>query len=553
MKNIHSLYMVLAVALLSGVACRKFLSVEPDLRTHIDKVSAVKELLGSAYPDINYYMFTEFASDNPHLKEDFTFVRAERAAMAPYRFEDVIGNGISADESDTYFNSCYAAIASANKCLEFIASLPAGEASAYNAYKGEALLCRAYAHFMLVTLFAKTYDPVTSSKDLGVPYVKTVEKEAFRKYKRATVQEVYQQIEKDITEGLPLIKDVAYDVPKYHFNRSAALAFAARFYLHKRDWPKVVNAATQAFGSIDALVDNLRPVATNYRNLTYNETEIQWTSSNERANLLISTSNSTYQRHRARQEVGLSTRMANYLFSFSSESPGVINSLFKANDSHYYPSFGGFFALDYYGRPSIYNQPKFREYFKVTNPVAQTGYAFSMQSLLTTDELFFNLVEAKILLKDTGEAVRLLKKLVGKWVRGGNTITFESRYAKSFYYNGHGRRVSAPNGPIDVLDPKQRYPEINPDGNTRMRGIKDPLAAGLDTTSRALLKALLDIKMAVFYGEGMRWFDLMRHHITIYHPTREGRLLTLAHGDPHRLFRIPSPAVESGGLVQNPR
>ena len=33
------------------------------------------------------------------------------------------------------------------------------------AHRGEALVARAYAHFMLVTFFAKAYDPATAASD----------------------------------------------------------------------------------------------------------------------------------------------------------------------------------------------------------------------------------------------------------------------------------------------------------------------------------------------------------------------------------------------------
>ena len=55
---------------------------------------------------------------------------------------------------------------------------------------------------------------------------------------RKSVAEVYDLIERDILEGIDLIDDSKYHVPAYHFNRNAANAFAARFYLFKRDYEK---------------------------------------------------------------------------------------------------------------------------------------------------------------------------------------------------------------------------------------------------------------------------------------------------------------------------
>ena len=70
------------------------------------------------------------------------------------------------------------------------------------AIKGEALLARAYAHFMLVNLFAKHYDPNTATSDLGIPYVTTPETEFIKEYNRASVARVYDLVEQDMLEGI---------------------------------------------------------------------------------------------------------------------------------------------------------------------------------------------------------------------------------------------------------------------------------------------------------------------------------------------------------------
>ena len=59
-------------------------------------------------------------------------------------------------------------------------------------------------------------------------------------------------IAKDVEEGLPLINDAIYSVPKYHFNKRAANAFAARFYLYYQKWDEAIACATAALSETPA-------------------------------------------------------------------------------------------------------------------------------------------------------------------------------------------------------------------------------------------------------------------------------------------------------------
>ncbi|TEB40330.1 RagB/SusD family nutrient uptake outer membrane protein, partial [Flavobacterium circumlabens] len=66
------------------------------------------------------------------------------------------------DSEGNYWDACYKAIAHANQALESIKKL--GDPAGLNPQKGEALLARAYAHFMLVTFWSNRYNPATAAK-----------------------------------------------------------------------------------------------------------------------------------------------------------------------------------------------------------------------------------------------------------------------------------------------------------------------------------------------------------------------------------------------------
>ena len=164
MKNRY--YILIAAALLTAAGCDKFLDKMPDNRTEIDSQEKIQALLVSAYPPTDYMLVTEFMSDNV---DDY-------GANNPYtdRFIDQVFAWDDVTESDnedpeSVWEASYHAIACANEALHAIDSLSRLDASLdLSAERSEALLCRAYNHFILVNVFCIAYNPETSASDLGV-------------------------------------------------------------------------------------------------------------------------------------------------------------------------------------------------------------------------------------------------------------------------------------------------------------------------------------------------------------------------------------------------
>ena len=152
-----------------------------------------------------------------------------------YNWEEL--DDVQRNTPSFYWDACYTAIAHANQALEAIEKL--GNPANLKAQRGEALMARAYSHFMLVSIFSQRYNPATAKTDLGIPYILEPETVLLKKYTRNTVEEVYNNLEKDIELGLQLVGD-DYSQPKFHFNKAAAKAFASRFYLVKGNWDKVL-------------------------------------------------------------------------------------------------------------------------------------------------------------------------------------------------------------------------------------------------------------------------------------------------------------------------
>jgi len=486
-KNI--LFISFAVLVLT-TGCKKYLDKEPDNRTVVNTPEQVAQMLTNAYPKASYIMFTEAMSDNAEDKEGggsgYDFV--DQINRQSYRFEVVEVAPDDIDGPDFYWAQCYEAIAAANQALEYINAMP--DQAAYAPHRGEALMARAYAHFMLVALFAKTYDPATAGSDPGIPYVTTPERQIFIQYDRGTVASTYEQIEKDLLDGIGLIDDAIYGTaPKFHFNRRAAAAFAARFYLFKRDYEKVVSYATQALGS--APVENLRPWNSVLSNLQYVELQAEYTKSTVRGNLLLQEANSIWGRAYPSLRYGLGNNIASQL-------------LFRPNVT------GNFYAYDVYGAsPQSYNIPKFYEHFVRESLNANSGDVYNTIPLLTGEEALLNRAEAQLRLGNTNAAVSDLNTFISQNIDDYNPATDNVTATKCGNFYG----TSSTNG---------------------------------------VFLAILDFKRAFFMHEGMRWFDIIRLGIPVLHSTAAGEQIFLAPDDNRRVLQLPV-LTKQAGLEPNPR
>jgi starch-binding outer membrane protein, SusD/RagB family len=485
MKRI-AIYIFLG-SMVIATGCKDYLDQAVDMRTQLNNVEKVSELLATAYPQADYATFTEPMSDLAWDKGNVPGAVIDERNQNPYFFEDVRNK--AQGSPDNYWNACYAAIAAANHALDVILKAP--NPTEYQPYKGEALLARAYSHFMLVTLFAKIYDPATAASEPGIPYVTAPEKLVMGQYDRKTVAYVYEQIEKDILEGLPLISNNAYRVPKYHFNTAAAHAFATRFYLFKRDYAKTIAHANQVFpnGNIGP---NLRPWVSKYSNLTANEGLAIYTQATEPANLLLVETSSLWARNYARYRYGMATPIVNRYF----RTPNVTGTrwvfpLYSQGDDHW-------LIL------------KFREHFVRSGANANIGFPYTIFPLFTAEEVLFNRAEANLELNNIAAARTDLNLYASARIQNYNSSTHNISDAKlrNFY--------------------------------------------GTTTPKEGLMAALLDFKAAEFVQEGMRWFDILRHNITVTHRTEDGEIKELGPGDPRRVVQIPQEA-ELAGITRNPR
>jgi hypothetical protein len=485
---------LLLLVLISASSCDEFLSEKPDNRTEIDTPDKISELLVEAYPQMSYMDIAETMSDNVF---DSGMPETLIKNQQNYNWE-IQSETADIDTQAYYWDACYKAIAHANKALEAIDQL--GNSPKLNPQRGEALLARAYSHFMLVSFWSKRYNPATASTDLGIPYVTVPETGLITKYTRNTMAEVFDFIQKDLEEGLKLATN-DYKEPKFHFNKEAAKAFASRFYLVKGDWDKVI-AISNDLGSKP--VGKLRDLSS-YKGVSVDNQRISYAKSEVNTNLLIVSANSIIRRSPSENRFYLSGDRYGEIFGTSTNpfGKGWLYNFYSSNSSI-----------------TVF-MPKFYEYFKYSNVTAGIGDPYTAEVLLSNDEFFLNRIEAHVMKNQIAEANAELEYFLSTRTTAYNATTDKLTEAK----------VVA------------KYPVIDNEYT--------PFYT-MTPVQTSYVKAIAETRRRDFIHEGMRWFDVKRFNIVVNHETKNKPTNILAKDDNRRALQIPLHASNTG-IEKNPR
>lgn len=118
---------------------------------------------------------------------------------------------------------------------------------------GQAYAYRAWGHFNLVRLWGKNYLHGNPSTDLGVPYM-VQSKAPFEGQPRETVEAVYTKLKEDINTSISYFEEANSRPDKSHLNIDVAHGLAARIYLTSGDYDLAAqhaNAARQDYDLMD--------------------------------------------------------------------------------------------------------------------------------------------------------------------------------------------------------------------------------------------------------------------------------------------------------------
>lgn len=535
-KGIKAIALFLMVASLTS--CFDALDEVPDNRTEIDSPEKVRLLLVSAYPQETPALLCELSGDN-YIDDNVVVPATHNDARSKwheeaYQWKDI--NNYSMGEQDTpnqVWETYYAGISVCNHAIRAMLEMsddPANDLELAHSW-GEAHVLRAYLHFVLVNTFAEAYkDETMSAADRGIPYVTKPETTVHVDYTTSeflhSVKETYDLIEKDLLEGIDLIDDSKYQVVAYHFNRNAANAFAARFYLYKRDYDKVIYYADQALGTNpSSMLRKWNTINTNTM-----DSRLNWFNDHQApCNFLIQSTYSVQDRMLSACRFAINNGKE-FIDNDGRKwtVPSTLKSLIDGGGPNWSGQLPAFDSNLFIFGGQEFGVWLFRvyEYFEYTDKIAGIGYVHMLYQPFTADETLLCRAEAKLYKGDQAGAIQDL----GFWTtyHGVTSALSLSGIKGKYAHDGkHDDYVSA------IHPAEMGFEKV------------------LTGDDLAVLDCILHFRRIETMFEGLRWYDIKRYGITVYHHYRganEDEIHTdsLTYNDPRRVLQVPNNVMEAG-------
>jgi len=522
--------MLASVTILAS--CADQLDTLPDNRTTLDTPKKIAGLLVTAYPDRTPTLFNEWMSDNTDYMGAQNS-QGNRGGDQYFFWQEQTEGGN--DSPEMVWMLYYEGVYKANEALAAIEDQGGPKNDILRNSKGEALLIRAYDHFILANEFCRPYNGKTSTKDAGLYYATGIAdfSAAAEQSNRGTVADVYAKIAADIEAGIPLLNDT-YEVPKYHFNKQAAYAFATRFYLYYEKWEKAKEYADKLLGSNPAA--SLRDYrALQAMPLSKSEQAVKiaeaYCSASADCNLLVQTSVSNAGMALAPWLTSKRYTLTNYLAEtelFQSNniwgtSSNLIWKPFTVNS----------------GESNFALLMKLPREFEIRNTTTGSGYLRTLNVDFTMDEALLNRAEAEIMLGQNDAACADMTIWMKNFFNTNVTLTPTSvqTYFKTV--------------PYAYADAAKMVPSFKKHISPRFTIDAE------GSVQESLLQCLLNFRRIETVHQGMRWMDIRRYNIEI--PRRligaNGRpsknLDWLEKDDPRQVVQIPQ-SIREAGVAGNP-
>ncbi|WP_343743559.1 RagB/SusD family nutrient uptake outer membrane protein [Chitinophaga sp.] len=242
MKSIHrALLPILFISLMLQTSCSKdFLEIEPKGSRVAKMTPDYEQLMNAVSLQVSYppslYMGDEMAAQATYM--DAAQIRTQRL----FRFEARVYDEDQLPNETWPLTNIY----TFNKVINEVMQSQGGTDQQKRAILAEAKVGRALCHLYFLNDFSLPYNAATAVTDLGVPLL-TKADVTQTTFVRASVQECYDFIIKDLTDALPDLGPLTH---RRKFSRLAAEFILGRVYLYMAKFSEASAHVDAAFAEL---------------------------------------------------------------------------------------------------------------------------------------------------------------------------------------------------------------------------------------------------------------------------------------------------------------
>jgi tetratricopeptide (TPR) repeat protein len=245
------------------VGCQKFTDIQPKGKSLLSTAEDLDMLLNHDYYVLPIGSPTFMAPVTPYLVN--TMLRAFKNIpnIKNETIKTIDHAVILWDESidraalsvnDNAYETFYAIIGKICNPVIGRSDVVTGSRALADRCKAEALVLRAWFHYLAVNLYAKAYDPATAATDGGVPYVFDTDLMSKESVKHSVAQ-VYEFILKDLQQAINLNALNIEGVNQMRVGKSFAYAVQAKVFMSMRRYDDALVAARASL-DINNHIDN---------------------------------------------------------------------------------------------------------------------------------------------------------------------------------------------------------------------------------------------------------------------------------------------------------
>lgn len=195
------------IGILGMTSCSDFTDVKPKGSNLLQTVTDLEMLLNREFQGIKATQQQLLAGDLYPLEQIPAVISRPNATITKiFTTWDEAAHAkeqLDLTQSDAHYSEFYQVIGRIANPILMNIDAAEGDDALRNQVKCEALVLRAYFHYLLVQKFAKAYDPAYASTTLAIPYLKE-KQELLETIPQLTLEEVYTNILNDLDEAIGL-------------------------------------------------------------------------------------------------------------------------------------------------------------------------------------------------------------------------------------------------------------------------------------------------------------------------------------------------------------